>query len=38
LEVSNLLALVERVDPNAFIIQHPIKDTKGGLIKRRPLH
>jgi uncharacterized membrane-anchored protein YitT (DUF2179 family) len=38
LEVSNLLALVERVDPSAFIIQHPIKDTKGGLIKRRPLH
>lgn len=38
LEVSNLIALVESVDPNAFIIQHPIKDTKGGLIKRRPLH
>ena len=38
LEVSNLIALVERVDPNAFIIQHPIKDTKGGLIKKRPLH
>ncbi len=38
LEVSNLIALVETLDPNAFIIQHPIKDTKGGLIKRRPLH
>ncbi len=38
LEVSNLIDEVERIDPNAFIIQHPIKDTKGGLIKRRPLH
>jgi uncharacterized membrane-anchored protein YitT (DUF2179 family) len=38
LEVSNLIDVVERIDPNAFIIQHPIKDTKGGLIKRRPLH
>ncbi len=38
LEVSNLIALVESIDTNAFIIQHPIKDTKGGVIKRRPLH
>lgn len=38
LEVSSLIALVESVDPNVFIIQHPIKDTKGGVIKRRPLH
>lgn len=38
LEVSNLIDVVEGIDPNAFIIQHPIKDTKGGLIKRRPLH
>jgi uncharacterized membrane-anchored protein YitT (DUF2179 family) len=38
LEVSNLIAMVESVDANAFIIQHPIKDTKGGVIKKRPLH
>jgi uncharacterized membrane-anchored protein YitT (DUF2179 family) len=38
LEVSSLLEEVEKIDPNAFIIQHPIKDTKGGIIKRRPLH
>jgi uncharacterized membrane-anchored protein YitT (DUF2179 family) len=38
LEVSSLIVLVESVDPNVFIIQHPIKDTKGGVIKRRPLH
>ncbi|MEN9333279.1 MAG: hypothetical protein RLY35_459 [Bacteroidota bacterium] len=38
LEVSNLIAIVESIDSHAFIIQHPIKDTKGGVIKRRPLH
>jgi uncharacterized membrane-anchored protein YitT (DUF2179 family) len=38
LEVSNLIALVESIDTNSFIIQHPIKDTKGGVIKKRPLH
>jgi uncharacterized membrane-anchored protein YitT (DUF2179 family) len=38
LEVSNLIQEIDVIDPNAFIIQHPIKDTKGGVIKRRPLH
>jgi uncharacterized membrane-anchored protein YitT (DUF2179 family) len=38
LEVSSLLEEIERIDPSAFVIQHPIKDTKGGIIKRRPLH
>ncbi len=38
LEVSSLLEEIERIDASAFVIQHPIKDTKGGIIKRRPLH
>jgi uncharacterized membrane-anchored protein YitT (DUF2179 family) len=38
LEVTNLLLEVEKIDPKAFVIQYPIKDTKGGMIKRRPLH
>jgi len=38
LEVSNMISEIESIDPNAFIIQHPIKDTKGGVIKKRPLH
>ncbi|MBM3428278.1 MAG: YitT family protein, partial [Bacteroidetes bacterium] len=38
LEVTNLVNIVESIDPNAFIIQHPIKDTRGGVIKKRPLH
>lgn len=38
LEVTRLLSEVERVDPNAFVIQQSIKDTRGGMIKKRPLH
>lgn len=36
LEVQNLLTEIEKIDPNAFVIQHTIKDTKGGMIKKRP--
>lgn len=38
LEVTRLLDEIEKLDPNAFIIQHSIKDTRGGMIKKRPLH
>ncbi|MBP7843634.1 MAG: YitT family protein [Proteobacteria bacterium] len=38
LEVTQLLSAVELIDPEAFIIQHSIKDTRGGMIKKRPLH
>lgn len=37
LEVSKLKAEIEKVDPEAFIIMHSIKDTKGGMIKKRRL-
>ncbi len=38
LEVQRLLKEIERVDPAAFIAQHTVNDTRGGLIKQRPLH
>lgn len=38
LEVSKILLEVEKIDRGAFVIQYPIKDTKGGMIKKRPLH
>jgi uncharacterized membrane-anchored protein YitT (DUF2179 family) len=38
LEVSKLLLEVEKLDYDAFVIQHPLRDTKGGMIKKRPLH
>ncbi len=38
LEVSSLITEIEKIDKKAFVIQHPIKDTRGGMIKKRPLH
>lgn len=38
LEVTRLLVEIESIDPQAFVVQHSIKDTKGGMIKKRPLH
>lgn len=38
LEVQRLVVEIEKIDPEAFIIQHTINDTKGGMIKKRPLH
>jgi uncharacterized membrane-anchored protein YitT (DUF2179 family) len=38
LEVSKLNAAIERIDPNAFVVRNSVKDTKGGMIKKRRLH
>lgn len=38
LEVSRLNTEIEKIDPNAFLVTSSVKDTKGGMIKRRPLH
>ncbi len=38
LEVTKLLHEVNKVDADAFVFQHSIMDTKGGMIKKRPLH
>lgn len=38
LEVTKMLVEIEKIDSKAFVIQYPIKDTKGGMIKKRPLH
>lgn len=38
LEVTRLLLEIEKIDEEAFVVQHAIKDTKGGMIKKRPLH
>ena len=38
LEVSRLNAAIERIDPNAFVVRNAVKDTKGGMIKKRRLH
>lgn len=35
LEIAKIQNEIEKIDPNAFIIMSSIKDTKGGMIKRR---
>ena len=37
LEIARLQAEVEKIDPNAFMVMSSVKDTKGGMIKKRPL-
>ncbi|RSK36175.1 YitT family protein [Hymenobacter metallilatus] len=38
LELSKLKTEVELIDRQAFMVMHSVKDTKGGMIKKRPLH
>ncbi|HTF82165.1 MAG TPA: YitT family protein [Cytophagales bacterium] len=37
LEISKLNAEIEKIDKDAFVIMSSIKDTRGGMIKKRPL-
>jgi uncharacterized membrane-anchored protein YitT (DUF2179 family) len=37
LEIAKLQTEIDKIDPDAFIIMSSIKDTKGGMIKKRPL-
>ncbi|KAA9040880.1 YitT family protein [Ginsengibacter hankyongi] len=36
LELNRLNTEIEKIDPNAFVVMSSIKDTKGGMIKKRP--
>jgi uncharacterized membrane-anchored protein YitT (DUF2179 family) len=35
LEISRLNSEIEKIDPNAFIVMHSIRDTRGGMVKKR---
>jgi uncharacterized membrane-anchored protein YitT (DUF2179 family) len=37
LEISRLNTEIEKIDPNAFVVMQSIKDTRGGMVKKRPL-
>jgi uncharacterized membrane-anchored protein YitT (DUF2179 family) len=37
LELSKLKTAVLKIDPEAFVVTSSVKDTKGGIIKKRPL-
>jgi uncharacterized membrane-anchored protein YitT (DUF2179 family) len=36
LEISRLTSEIEKIDPNAFVVMQSIRDTKGGMVKKRP--
>jgi uncharacterized membrane-anchored protein YitT (DUF2179 family) len=36
LELHKIRAVIENIDDKAFVIEYNIKDTKGGMIKKRP--
>jgi uncharacterized membrane-anchored protein YitT (DUF2179 family) len=37
LELNKLNAEIERIEPKAFVVMNSVKDTRGGMIKKRPL-
>lgn len=37
LEVNKLTIEIEKIDPEAFVVMSTVKDTRGGMIKKRPL-
>jgi uncharacterized membrane-anchored protein YitT (DUF2179 family) len=37
LEIAKLQTEVDKIDANAFMVMNRVKDTKGGIIKKRPL-
>lgn len=37
LELNKLHVEIERIDPFSFVVMNSVKDTKGGMIKKRPL-
>lgn len=36
LELNKLNTELKQIDPNAFVTMHNVKDTRGGMIKKRP--
>jgi len=37
LELNRLNTEIQKIDPNAFVVMNSVKDTKGGMIKKRSL-
>ena len=36
LEITRLTGEIEKIDPNAFIVMQSIKDTRGGMVRKKP--
>lgn len=37
LELNKLMTELDKISPSAFVVMNSVKDTKGGMIKKRPL-
>ncbi len=37
LELNKLKSEIEKIEPSAFVVMNSVKDTKGGMMKKRPL-
>lgn len=37
LEMTRLTTEIDKIDPNAFVIMTSVKDTKGGMLRKKPL-
>ena len=37
LELNKLNTEIQKIDPNVFVVMSSVKDTKGGMIKKRAL-
>jgi len=37
LELNKLTTEIEKIEPTSFVVMNSVKDTKGGMIKKRPL-
>jgi uncharacterized membrane-anchored protein YitT (DUF2179 family) len=37
LELNKLNIEIQKIDPHSFVVMNSVKDTKGGMIKKRPL-
>jgi len=38
LEITRLTGEIEKIDPNAFIVMQSIKDTRGGMVRKKPIN
>ncbi len=38
LEMGRFLSEVDKIDPNAFIVMSPVKDVRGGIMRKRRVH
>jgi uncharacterized membrane-anchored protein YitT (DUF2179 family) len=38
LEIGKVKGIVRALDPNAFVVSHPLADAEGGVVKRAALH